>query len=108
MVFRENAEAKPVEMFPKVVRRTLNSGDRTTLVELHMAKGSVVPVHTHPHEQIGYVVSGRVLFEIDGEKKELKPGDSYLVSGAVPHGVEMLEDAVCIDIFSPVREEYLD
>jgi quercetin dioxygenase-like cupin family protein len=106
-MFRANAEATAVEMFPGVVRRTLTSGDRSTLVEITLAQGSVVPDHNHPHEQAGYVVSGRVLFVIDGEERELRAGDSYLVPGGAQHRVTALEPAVCIDIFSPVREEYL-
>lgn len=97
-----------VDMFPGVSRRTLNSGDKTTLAEITLAKGSVVPSHTHPHEQIGYVVSGRVRFQVGDEIRELAAGDSYLIPGEVPHEVTTLEDAVCIDIFSPVREEFLD
>jgi len=107
-VFRHNAEARVVEMFPGVVRRALNSGDKTTLVEITLARGSTVPMHNHPHEQIGYVVSGRVRFQIGDSTRELGPGDSYCAPGGEMHGVEALEDAVCIDIFSPVREEYLD
>lgn len=106
-MFRSNAEANAIEMFPGVVRRTLNSGDRTTLIEVTLAPGSVVPAHTHPHEQIGYVSSGRVRFAIDGDVTELSAGDSYLVPGSASHEVTALEPSVCIDVFSPVREEYL-
>ena len=106
-MFRSNADASAVEMFPGVVRRTLNSGDRATLIEVTLAEGAVVPVHTHPHEQIGYVAEGRVRFDIDGEERELAAGDSYLVPGGAPHLVTALEASVCIDVFSPVREEYL-
>ncbi len=106
-MFRSNDEASAVEMFPGVVRRTLNSGDKTTLIEVSLAKGAVVPGHTHPHEQIGYVASGRVSFLIGGEVRELVAGDSYLVPGHVAHEVTALEPSVCIDVFSPVREEYL-
>lgn len=95
-------------MFPGVVRRTLTSGDRTTLVEVTLAAGSIVPSHSHPHEQIGYVVRGRVTFQIGDRVQELGAGDSYCVPGGEPHEVHTLEDAVCIDIFSPVREEFLD
>jgi quercetin dioxygenase-like cupin family protein len=94
-------------MFPGVVRRTLNSGDHTTLAEISLANGSVVPSHTHPHEQIGYVARGRVLFEIDSEKQELVEGDSYLIPGGIAHEVTAFEDSICIDVFSPVREEFL-
>ncbi len=106
-MFRANTEATAVEMFPGVVRRTLNSGDRTTLIEVTLAGGAIVPSHTHPHEQVGYVASGRVRFEIDGEERELRAGDSYLIPGGASHEVTALEPSVCIDIFSPVREEYL-
>ena len=106
-MFRANTEAAAVEMFPGVVRRTLTSGDRTTLIEVTLDQGAVVPSHTHPHEQIGYVVRGRVRFDIGGEARELRAGDGYLVPGGASHEVTALEPSVCIDIFSPVREEYL-
>lgn len=101
-------QVREVEMVEGVTRRTLNSGDRTTLAEIRIRKGSVVPLHDHSHEQIGYLVSGRLLFEIEGLKRELGPGDSWLVPGGMRHTVTALEDAIAIDIFSPVREEYLD
>lgn len=106
-MFRASADATAVEMFPGVVRRTLNSGERTTLCEITLDAGAVVPSHTHPHEQIGYVALGRVRFAIAGETRELSAGDSYLVPSGQPHEVTALERSVCIDIFSPVREEYL-
>jgi quercetin dioxygenase-like cupin family protein len=95
-------------MFPGVVRRTLASGDRATVVEVTVAKGTAVPVHQHEHEQVGYIVRGRVRFEIGGETRELVEGDSYLALSNVPHGVVALEDSIAIDIFSPPRTEYLD
>ena len=100
------AQAKAVEMVPGVYRRTLNEGERTMLVEITLAKGSVVPNHTHPHEQIGYLASGRLLFELGDETKELSPGDSWLIRSNVPHRVTALEDSLAVDIFSPPREEY--
>ncbi len=106
-MFRANADATPVEMFPGVTRRTLTSGERATLVEITLAPGAVVPDHRHPHEQAGYVASGRVRFVIDGESRELAAGDGYLVPGGASHEVTAIEASVCIDCFSPVREEYL-
>ena len=102
------SEARAIQMFPGVVRRTMNSGERTTLAEITLDNGAVVPEHTHPHEQIGYVSRGRVLFEVSGERRELGEGDSYLIPGNVPHRVTALTPAICIDVFSPVREEFLD
>ncbi len=100
--------ATPVEMFPGVVRRTLNAGERMTLHEIRFAAGSHVPSHTHPHEQTGYVASGRVRFTIAGEVRELGPGDGYHVPAGAPHEVACIEESVCIDAFAPPRTEYID
>ena len=97
----------PVLMFPGVTRRVLNSGERTMVVEVSIAKDAVVPQHTHPHEQTGYLASGRLHFVIGDEAKILNPGDSWLVPANVPHIVTALEDAVAIDCFSPPREDFL-
>ena len=105
--FKTNSEATPVEMLPGIVRRTLTSGDRTTLCEFHMSKGSVLPAHSHEHEQIGYLVRGRVLFRIADEERELAAGDGYVIPGRVEHAVTTLEDSIAIDVFSPPRKEYL-
>lgn len=108
MPIRTNSEAKPVEMVPGVTRRTIVHGEKTSLHELQMTRSAEVPLHTHPHEQTGYIASGRVVFQLGDEKRELKAGDAYCVPGDVLHGVIALEDSVCVDIFSPVRTEYLD
>jgi quercetin dioxygenase-like cupin family protein len=107
-MFNPNSEATPVEMFPGVVRRTLGSGDRMTLCEVTMATNAAVPMHSHEHEQVGYVARGRVLFAIGGEEREVSAGDGYLIGSNQSHKVTALEDSVVIDIFSPVRTEYLD
>jgi len=100
------SSATSVEMLPGVVRRTLTEGERMMLVEVTLDQGAVVPPHTHPHEQIGYLASGRLLFEVGDERSELSPGDSWLVPSNVPHQVTALEPSVAIDVFSPPREEY--
>ena len=107
-MFKPRSDAKAVEMFPGVVRRTLASGDRATVVEVTMARGAKVPIHTHEHEQVGYVARGRVRFEIGGDTQDVPEGDSYLVPSDVPHMATALEDSIAIDIFSPPRTEYLD
>ena len=104
LTLRDSVRA--VEMFPGVVRRTLNAGERTMLCEVELARGSVVPEHTHPHEQIGYLARGRLRFRIGDEVRDIAQGDSWLVPGDVPHEVTALEDSIAIDIFSPPREEY--
>ncbi|MQC18579.1 MAG: cupin domain-containing protein [Chloroflexi bacterium] len=103
---RRFAETNPIEMLPGVVRRTLVSGDGQTLVRFELADGGVVPEHTHPHEQAGTVIEGRVRFRIGDHEAEVVPGDSYMIPGDVPHSAVALERSVLIEVFAPVREEY--
>jgi quercetin dioxygenase-like cupin family protein len=97
----------PYLMFPGVTRRILNTGERLMVVELYFDRDSVVPVHTHPHEQGGYLASGRFRFVIGDEERILEAGDSWLVPSGVPHTVTALEDSVAIDVFCPPREDFL-
>lgn len=105
-IFGVNAEATVVEPSPGLQRRTLVWGERMLCCEFHVPKGSGVPSHRHVHEQVGYVVSGRFEFTIGDQVRELGPGDAYLVPSDVVHSTRALEDAIVIDVFSPVREEY--
>ena len=90
-----------------VTYKTLAYGIRTLLSEFRLEKGSVIPVHKHPHEQTGYMISGRMTFTINGEIYNVQPGDSWCIPSNVEHGVEVIDDSVVIEVFSPVREEYL-
>lgn len=92
---------------PGVSRKTLVHGDKTLMVEFRLERGSVIPRHAHPHEQTGYLIKGHILFTIGAERFEAVSGDSWCVAGGVEHSVETLEDAVAIEIFTPVREDYL-
>jgi quercetin dioxygenase-like cupin family protein len=92
---------------PGVNFRTLAVGERTHLTEFRLSKGSVIPEHQHPHEQTGYLVSGRMKFTIDGEVFATTPGDGWTIPGGTTHGVEVLEDCVVIEVFSPAREDYI-
>jgi quercetin dioxygenase-like cupin family protein len=106
-----NRSAAPVEMGPGLVRRALACGERMLLVEVEVARGSVVPQHAHPHEQVGYVASGKIEFTLGDadspiDRMLLSAGDGYTIPGGLPHSVVGVEDAVVVDVFSPVREEY--
>ncbi|MBJ6723542.1 cupin domain-containing protein [Geomesophilobacter sediminis] len=90
-----------------IEQKTLVHGDKTLMVEFRLRQGAVLPQHAHPHEQIGYLVSGRIRLRIGEEARELSSGDSWCIPGAAIHGADILEDAVAIEVFSPVREDYL-
>ncbi len=106
MTLVERRSVTPVEMLPGVIRRTMTDGERMMLCEVHMEQGAVVPMHTHAHEQTGYLVSGRCRMQIGDEVRELSPGDCWMVPGGVPHEATALDACVFVDIFSPPREEY--
>ncbi len=92
---------------PGVQFRTLVHGANTSMYEFKFEKGSKIPVHSHPHEQTGYLVSGIMSFNITGKTIRVEPGDSWNIPGGEEHGADVIEDSVVIEIFSPVREEYL-
>lgn len=96
-----------IQVSEGVERKTLVYGDKTLLTEYKMLKGKKLPMHNHPYEQTGYVVSGHIILTIDGERYDMTPGDSWAIPGNIQHGAEIKEDSVLIDIFSPVREEYI-
>lgn len=93
--------------FPGVQLKTISHGDKTLMTLFNMEKGYGLPTHSHPHEQTGYLVSGKTVIIIDGERHEAEPGDSWCIAGDVPHSAEVLKDSVVVEVFSPVREDYL-
>ena len=95
MIFLRS-DAKPVEMFPGVTRRTLAYGQSLLLAEFTYEKGARAPLHRHPHEQITYVVEGRL--NIAGIPTVVEKGDSYLIPSNVEHGQFALERTVTADI----------
>ncbi len=95
------------EVLPGVRLKTLAHGAKTHFTEFHLEKGRVLPQHAHPHEQTGYLISGGLRFTIGTETFDAKPGDCWCVPGGVEHGAVVLEDTVAIEVFSPVREDYL-
>jgi quercetin dioxygenase-like cupin family protein len=104
--YHSSADWPAIEAVPGVFRRVLACGDDIMIVQFNIAAGAEVPAHTHPHEQVGHVVSGRMHFRIGDEVRELGPGDGYSVPGGVTHGAVGITDCVAVDSFHPVREDY--
>ncbi len=87
--------------------KTLVHGERTLLTEFRVAKDLVMPRHLHAHEQTGYLVSGHIVITIGTESFDVRAGDSWCIPGGVEHEARCIDDSVAIEVFSPVREEYL-
>ena len=104
--YLESAKLEKVQMCPGLVRQTLTFGKDVMLCLFTWEKGAVLPEHSHPNEQAGYVLSGAVEFVISGEKYILRSGSSYIVRTNEVHSGVALEPSQVLDSFSPVRDEY--
>ena len=93
------------DVLNKIKMKTLVYGDKTLMVEFRLAKGADLPAHQHPHEQTGYLVSGRIDLTIGGVVHAVRPGDSWCIPGNAKHANYAIRDSVVIEIFSPIRED---
>jgi quercetin dioxygenase-like cupin family protein len=106
-LFYQSSDEDYIEAREGILRKTLVWGEEALLSEYILEGGSILPVHKHPEEQLGYLVAGHIILYIDGEKCEAYPGDSWAIPANVEHSADIIEDSIAIEIFSPVRREYL-
>jgi quercetin dioxygenase-like cupin family protein len=106
-VFSESSADGFLPALPGVERKTLVHGERTLMTEFRMRKGSTLPAHSHVYEQTGYLVSGHIALTVGGETFDVRPGGSWCIPSNVEHGAAILEDSLALEIFSPVRPDYL-
>ncbi len=99
----ENIEQR--EIVPGCHARMVHS-DNMTLTYWSLDLGAIIPNHSHPHEQVGSVISGAIEITLGGETKIVGPGEVVAVPSNVEHSVKTLEPAYVIDVFYPIREDY--
>jgi unsaturated pyranuronate lyase len=92
---------------PGLLRRILAHNENMMLVEHRMEQGWVGTRHSHPHDQLVYVVSGRLRFQCGAESFEGGAGESFILRGGVEHQAWALEPSLVLDVFTPYREDYL-
>jgi quercetin dioxygenase-like cupin family protein len=108
MIIR-NADVEPKQLDQKASRKVLGTGGSLMMVEVAFKKGGVGEVHAHEgHEQASYIVKGSFEVVVGSEKKVVTAGDSFYAGLNVPHGVTALEDSVILDVFTPIREDFLE
>jgi quercetin dioxygenase-like cupin family protein len=103
-------KANPINyrpVLPGIQLKTLVFGDKTLFSEFRLKAGAALPPHSHPYEQTGYLVAGRIRLTIGDETFTAEPGDSWCIKGDVVHHAEILADSIALEVFSPVREDYL-
>ncbi len=91
-----------------VSRKVLAHSDNMMSVEVHFEKGAIGAMHSHPHEQLTYVLSGEFEFTIGDEKKVVKAGDTMYKEPEIEHGCVCLEAGVLIDTFTPMRKDFVE
>jgi quercetin dioxygenase-like cupin family protein len=95
------------EVLSPTIARKIVSGEKAMVAQVFLAKGAVVPEHHHESEQITYILEGALKFEIEGKEIVVAKGQVLLIPSNVPHRAVALEDTLDLDIFSPIRTDWL-
>lgn len=104
-----NNETKAKKLDDKSFRKILGCGGSLMMVEVHFKAGGIGEPHSHTdHEQVSYIVKGSFKVTVGGEEKILHQGDSFYAAKNVEHGVVALEDSIILDVFTPIREDFLE
>jgi quercetin dioxygenase-like cupin family protein len=99
-------EKLPQEPLMDKVLRQFVSGEKLTLTRFELKKGAVVPEHSHPNEQISYILSGAAKFIVAGKEYTVRSGEVLIIPSNIPHRVEALEDTIDLEMFSPRRDDW--
>ena len=101
---KEQAKKK---IFKGVSLDVLAVGEKSMVAKMNYVEGNYATTHSHPNEQSGYVISGKYRLRTETLDVELNPGDSYSIPENVSHSFEVIEGGEVIDVFTPIREDYL-
>jgi len=96
------------EVMNPALKRKVITGEKAMVAQVFIEKGGVVPEHHHESEQLTYILEGALEFELEGQKVVVHKGEVLHIPSNVPHRAVALEDTLDLDIFSPIREDWLD
>jgi quercetin dioxygenase-like cupin family protein len=100
-------ESIPLESMSDVITRRIISGEKAMVAQVFFKKGAVVPLHQHEAEQITFILEGALKFELEGREVVVEKGGVLTIPSNVPHRAVALEDTYDLDIFSPIRLDWL-
>jgi quercetin dioxygenase-like cupin family protein len=106
-MFGINSQNGYSEITQGIKIKTLCYGNSMLMTEFLLKVGALLPEHSHPNEQTGYLVKGKIKLFIEGISREIKTGDSWCIKENTLHKAEILEDSIALEIFSPLRNDYL-
>jgi len=97
----------PEQLNPLLTRQFV-TGEQCMLARIVLRKGCVVPEHSHPNEQIAFILEGALRFNFPGETHTVHAGEILVIPANVPHSAEALEDTIDFDLFAPPRQDWID
>ena len=97
-----------LETLNPLISRKLVTGHQVMLAHVILKAGSVVPAHSHENEQVTYILEGALKFDIEGKEIIVRKGEVLHIPSNVIHAAEALEDTLDLDVFSPIRQDWLD
>src|SRR5215475_255463 len=97
-----------LEKVTEMLSRKIVSGEREMLVQAYVKRGCLVPMHAHDSEQMVYVLQGALKFLVGGEEITVREGEVLRIPSGVEHQSEALEDTFELDVFSPLRQDWLE
>jgi quercetin dioxygenase-like cupin family protein len=100
-------ESVPLEIMSDMISRKIVTGEKAMVAKVFLKKDAVVPEHHHDSEQITYILEGALKFEIEGKEIVVRKGEVLSIPSNVPHRAVALEDTIDLDIFSPIRTDWL-
>jgi quercetin dioxygenase-like cupin family protein len=98
----------PLEDLNPLLQRQFVFGQEIMLARVLLKKGCIVPLHSHPNEQLTYIVEGALKFDIDGQEIVVHAGEVLCIPSNMPHRAEALEDTVDLDVFTPPRADWIN
>jgi quercetin dioxygenase-like cupin family protein len=96
-----------LEKVTEMMSQKIVTGEREMLAQIYLKRGALVPIHSHDSEQMTYILQGALRFLVDGEEIIVREGEVLHIPSGVPHQAEALEDTFELDVFSPIRQDWL-
>jgi quercetin dioxygenase-like cupin family protein len=101
-------ESVPLETMSDLISRKVVTGEKAMVAQVFLKKDAVVPEHHHESEQITYIIEGALKFDLEGREVIVRAGEVLHIPSHVPHRAVALEDTLDLDIFSPIRTDWLN
>lgn len=101
-------DSMPKEVLSETIARKIVSGDKAMVAQIFIAKGGIVPEHFHESEQFTYILKGALKFQLEGREVVVNEGQVLHIPSNVPHSAVAVEDTLDLDIFSPIRHDWLN